>query len=316
LKSWSCCNETNKPVLDFDDFVKIPGCTTAEQHTDQKPTQSHAQTSSAKAQSSESAVPLRLAQESNGSEIYTSVQKKVDLPTAVAQAAVANVSVLQEDDHLVPVSKGTKCLRKGCEHLFVGEEESRTGNSESADCWFHPSPPLFREGSKGYLCCKRRVLEFEEFLKIPGCTKGRHLFAPKPSGEQPAETNVTCRLDHYQTPKDVYVSVFAKQSDRERSRVAIEENQITLDIFMPNGKRFQKELMLYGPVDVANSSFEFLNTKIEIKLAKLDGRSWNMLEKSDTPGGSLNLTFGVGGRIGTVGGKEMVIGADSLSPKS
>jgi hypothetical protein len=23
LKSWSCCNEVNKPVLDFDDFLKI-----------------------------------------------------------------------------------------------------------------------------------------------------------------------------------------------------------------------------------------------------------------------------------------------------
>lgn len=32
---------------------------------------------------------------------------------------------------------------------------------------------------QGYLCCKRRVLEFEEFLKIPGCKIGRHVFAPK-----------------------------------------------------------------------------------------------------------------------------------------
>lgn len=23
LKSWSCCKETNKPVLEFDEFVKI-----------------------------------------------------------------------------------------------------------------------------------------------------------------------------------------------------------------------------------------------------------------------------------------------------
>jgi hypothetical protein len=32
---------------------------------------------------------------------------------------------------------------------------------------------------QGYLCCKRRVLEFDEFLKIEGCKTGRHLFAPK-----------------------------------------------------------------------------------------------------------------------------------------
>jgi hypothetical protein len=32
---------------------------------------------------------------------------------------------------------------------------------------------------QGYLCCKRRVLEFDEFLKIEGCKKGRHVFVPK-----------------------------------------------------------------------------------------------------------------------------------------
>jgi len=41
----------------------------------------------------------------------------------------------------------------------------------------HPGAPIFHEGSKGYTCCKRRVLEFDEFLKIEGCkTKRRHLF--------------------------------------------------------------------------------------------------------------------------------------------
>lgn len=56
-----------------------------------------------------------------------------------------------------------------------------------------------------------------------------------------------------------------------------------------------------------------------------------MLEKSENPGGSLNLTFGVGGRIGTgeviasirnsahiilVGGKEMVLDAENKTPKA
>lgn len=41
----------------------------------------------------------------------------------------------------------------------------------------HPGAPIFHEGSKGYLCCKRRVLEFDQFLKLEGCkTKDRHLF--------------------------------------------------------------------------------------------------------------------------------------------
>lgn len=303
LKSWSCCNETNKPVLDFDDFVKIPGCTTLDGHTDVKP-KTHQPVA---ALDTSEAIPLKLAKQSDGSEVYGTTQKKVDLPTAVAQAQSSKPLVIEEDDLSVSIAKGTKCQRKGCDHEFVDEETSRTGKSPSADCHFHPAPPLFREGSKGYLCCKRRVLEFDEFLKIPGCTKGRHLFAPKAKQEQAAETNVTCRLDHYQTPQDVHVSIFAKQSDKEKSQVIIEENQLKLDVFMPGSKRFQKIVELYGPVDVKKSSFQFLNSKIEVKLAKLDGRSWNMLEKTINSGGSLNLTFGVGGRIGTVGGKDMVL---------
>lgn len=39
----------------------------------------------------------------------------------------------------------------------------------------HPGVPLFHEGSKGYTCCKM-VGDFDEFLKMPGCKKGKHRF--------------------------------------------------------------------------------------------------------------------------------------------
>lgn len=67
--------------------------------------------------------------------------------------------------------------------------------------------PVFHEGSKGYLCCKRRVLEFTEFLKIPGCKTGRHLFVGQ---KKDGEELVQCRVDHYQTPMQVHVSAYAK----------------------------------------------------------------------------------------------------------
>lgn len=100
--------------------------------------------------------------------------------------------------------------------------------------------------SQGYLCCKRRVLEFDEFLKIEGCKKGRHVFVPKKSDEekvcllcvippplcadllcpQNVEELVNCRIDHYQTPGAVHVSVFAKQADSSRSVVKFEQDQV------------------------------------------------------------------------------------------
>lgn len=36
-----------------------------------------------------------------------------------------------------------------------------------------------------------------------------------------------CRIDHYQTPSEVHVSVFAKQSDKERSTVKIDSNAVS-----------------------------------------------------------------------------------------
>ena len=55
----------------------------------------------------------------------------------------------------------------------------------------HPGQPVFHEGSKGWSCCKRRVLEFDEFLRIPGCKeKTRHLFVgqAKAPGEEKVES--------------------------------------------------------------------------------------------------------------------------------
>lgn len=44
--------------------------------------------------------------------------------------------------------------------------------------------------SQGYLCCKRRVLEFDEFLKIEGCKQGRHVFVPKKSEDEKVHMSV------------------------------------------------------------------------------------------------------------------------------
>lgn len=73
-----------------------------------------------------------------------------------------------------------------------------------------PPQPIFHEGSKGYLCCKRRVLDFDDFLNMPGCRYTTHLFVGQPKAETEDEEMVDCRLDHYQTPSQVIVSAFAK----------------------------------------------------------------------------------------------------------
>ena len=110
------------------------------------------------------------------------------------------------------VPPGTSCKRSGCKHRYgedgdTGEgptscvyatgqgrrslrpNVSQTYAANNSDVHvppprFHPGQPVFHEGSKGWSCCARRVLEFEEFLKIKGCKTGRHRYleAVRPGG--------------------------------------------------------------------------------------------------------------------------------------
>ncbi|KZS99397.1 CS-domain-containing protein, partial [Laetiporus sulphureus 93-53] len=151
-----------------------------------------------------------------------------------------------------------------------------------------------------------RVLEFDEFLKIQGCKTGRHVFIPK-NRDAAVEQFTDCRIDHYQTPTTVHVSVFAKQADQERSTVKIERNAIHLDLYLPASKRFRKPIELFGPVDPEASSFKYYGTKVELNLKKNDTRSWAILSKPTRDLGNIALTFGVGGRTGTIGSKEIIL---------
>lgn len=299
LKSWSCCNAVNKPVLEFDQFMQIPGCAIGS-HLEHVPKKQAPKPPP-------SAANLTLTSSAGGKESYST------RPSEAPSKAVSGTTtpkpepvVIEEDDLTVTVAPGTQCKRQGCSTRFVSDAENRHGDGPGTVCAYHPRPPIFHEGSKGYLCCKRRVLEFEEFLKIGGCAHGRHLFSPKPNLST-AEEFTDCRIDHYQTPANVNVSVFAKQVDKERSTVIFEPEKIHIDLYLPAGKRFKRSLDLFGAIDPNTSSFRVLGTKVELNLKKSDGRSWTLLEKTAHDLGGFQLTFGVGGRTGTIGGKEIIV---------
>ncbi|KAH9484143.1 Cysteine and histidine-rich domain-containing protein [Psilocybe cubensis] len=317
LKSWSCCQDINKPVLDFDEFMTIPPCTEIQGHT------SKVEAPISPAPVPRSTVNVSSETTSDGKEIYQVGGVHKDSLTSSASAkqevtaampAPPPVPVLEVDDLNQAVPVGTPCKRKGCHTIFVSDEQNRQGDGEGTICRYHPLPPYFREGSKGYLCCKRRVLEFDEFLKIEGCQTGRHCFIPvvtEPKASihsyHTTEEQVTCRIDHYQTPSQVHVSIFAKQVDKERSTVTFEDNKAMLDLFLPNNRRFTRTLDLFGGIDPRSCTSKVLGTKVELTLQKIDARSWTVLEKTDRDLGPISLTFGVGGRTGTVGGKEIIL---------
>ncbi|KAL7419563.1 hypothetical protein Q5752_005474 [Cryptotrichosporon argae] len=330
LKSWSCCQEINRPVMEFDAFMALPTCAKGT-HT--------AAVASKPAVAAPAPAPTATI---DGVEVYggaaepvmsvASVTPAAPVPVSASASATATPSapsmsasaaaspappVIEEDDLSVPVPSGARCRRSACGAEWEGEAVSR-GQGERAMCRFHPQAAIFHEGSKGYLCCKRRVLEFDEFLKLPGCTEGTHLFVGAKRDETKVEA-VDARIDHYQTPTQVIVSVFAKNADRTTSSITFTEHTVSLSLALPASRRFTRVLNLYGPIDPAASTFRILGTKVELTLAKPAAASWPLLELpkegSELPPGYA-ITFGVSGRTGTVGGKEIVLAAEERAKRA
>lgn len=50
-----------------------------------------------------------------------------------------------------------------------------------------------------------------------------------------------------------------------------------------------------------------MKLQVELCLQKSDTRVWTVLEKTDRDLGNISLTFGVGGKTGTVGAKSLIL---------
>jgi hypothetical protein len=168
---WKCC----KPrVLTFEEFLSIPPCTTGKHSTvDDTP---------APEPSTAEAAPAPAEQKK-------SERPPISASPTIATAAPPEKVVIEEpesDDPDAEIPANATCRRKGCGKTYTG-----SAARDEEKCVHHPGQPVFHEGSKGWSCCKRRVLEFDEFLKIPGCTeKTKHLFVgkAKPPGEEKVDS--------------------------------------------------------------------------------------------------------------------------------
>ena len=302
LKGWSCCA---KRVIDFDEFLQIPGCT-AGSHSDKKlaePSRKQTETTAIK--------PVRVDEE--GKEVFgVAVKKQVDVKHE-PQPIVKEEDL--DDPQDAVVADGAVCKRKSCGVKFVD-------TTRSGQCVFHPGVPVFHEGSKGWTCCSRRVLEFDEFLKLKGCRTGKHRFleaskvtvaVDAPSSIQKA---VECKRDWYQTPDKVVVSIFAKKVDKTKTTVVFESDSLHVDIVFMDGSISMFHTQLFQPIVPSESVFEILSTKLEIVLRKANGLSWVSIEPKENV--TSWTTFGTSGSVGTIGGKEAVVAKDAplhLLPK-
>jgi hypothetical protein len=276
-KGWKCC----KPrVLTFDEFLSIPPCTAGIHSTTDIPP-----TLEKKAPDASVAV---LASKPTSTPRPEASRGPVSQPPPSGTTPPPALES-ESDDPSLEIPNGRICRRKACGSQYTGQ------NREDEKCVFHSGFPIFHEGSKGYTCCKRRVLEFDEFMKIEGCkTKSGHLFigsgkmkAGNGTGEELLET---VRHDFYQTPTTVIASFFLKKIRKEAASVAFRSPQeLSLDLPTSDNppKRYRTVVPLFGVIDIANSSFKIMGTKLEVTFVKADGSSWPVLRSDEQRTGEI-----------------------------
>ncbi|KAI3332152.1 Pyruvate/Phosphoenolpyruvate kinase-like domain-containing protein [Xylariaceae sp. AK1471] len=295
-KGWKCC----KPrVLTFDEFLEIPPCTEGKHSTTDLPPE---------IEKKEQAAPTTqsLSEKlTEAVEAAATTPARAPLAPQPAPTAPPPPPESEDDEPSLEIPDGKVCRRKGCSATY------KKGQLRSDDekCVHHPGAPIFHEGSKGYTCCKRRVLEFDQFMKMEGCkTSPRHLFIG--SGQDKNKKNKqqsttdgeemleTVRHDFYQTPTTVIASFFLKKIDSARATVKF--NPSTLDLDLPTNepapKRYKTSVPLFGEIDTQKSTFKILGTKLEVSLYKADGASWPVLRSDQQRTGEI-LQVGRAGRV-------------------
>jgi CHORD len=176
---WKCC----KPrVLTFDEFLEIPPCTTGKHSTvDDTP---KPDPPPAPSEDNLPAPPPTKPISSTAINGILSAQPAAAAPPPTRSPAPPPES--ESDDPSLEILPNASCRRRGCNAAY-----DPSVDRSDEECVYHPGQALFHEGSKGWTCCKRRVLEFEEFMKIEGCKKKkRHLFIGKGKveGEEELDT--------------------------------------------------------------------------------------------------------------------------------
>ncbi|KAI9727518.1 MAG: hypothetical protein M1828_006460 [Chrysothrix sp. TS-e1954] len=298
-KGWKCC----KPrYLTFDEFLSIPPCTTGLHSTvDDNPLPESKPPPP-------SAAPVPTVK-----PISTTTTTNVSTPSAAATTAQSTSASAppqaapppesDSDDPNTPTPPGATCKRRGCDVTSPA--------TSSSECTYHPGVALFHEGTKGWTCCKRRVLEFDEFMRIRGCkTRASHCFVGKRKsarrksgagdgdGDGGFEKVETVRHDFYQTGSLVHATYFLKKIDKAASSVEFPEDgrSVLLDLKTGDARRYKATVPLFGRVAPGECAFRVAGTKLDLTLKKAEaGQGWPVLRSDERLTGEIIQT-GVAGR--------------------
>jgi hypothetical protein len=213
------------------------------------------------------------------SGMQAALMRRMALTAALAGARPKSVDELRKLCSSAPLG----CAAPGCDVVLAGDESAADLASLLAGdaCVHHTGTPIFHDASKGWSCCSRKVLEFDEFLAIEGCAQGQHVFVD-PTEHARIESTLPGsdmpRTDWYQSASKIVVSLFAKKLDKERTVVTIEPRYLKADLVYQDGRETSVTYCLLAPVVPDTSTHKVMSTKLEVSLTKADALPWPRFE--------------------------------------
>jgi hypothetical protein len=141
----TCCNKGN---MDWDEFMKIPGCSISN-HSDEKP----------------------VRQPKPSVSIDTPQVQSNPVPLLIQHAECPIPKEPDQKKPLVPLrtaSGNFKCAHAGCSKEYNPDENTMDS------CEYHEGTAGFRDTKKFWSCCGASSYDWDEFMKIPKCKRGKH----------------------------------------------------------------------------------------------------------------------------------------------
>ncbi|KAF7992793.1 hypothetical protein HCN44_005137 [Aphidius gifuensis] len=104
------------------------------------------------------------------------------------------------------------CYNKGCGQQF------NPNDNKNDSCAHHPGAPIFHDAYKSWSCCKKRCIDFTEFLNIKGCTKSFHSNEKPPEPEKPiVDKTKVDEVIEYRAPTSNFVGLKRPSFDTEQT---------------------------------------------------------------------------------------------------
>lgn len=159
-KGWTCCNKT---VYDWDEFQAMQGCCVGP-HSDVQDEDSQGFFKSSTVANAQKAIEKE--------EVKAKIMSIADYNKQEEKKLEENQKKEASRELFVTPSGNYKCTNKACNKEFPKDDLDKEGI-----CLHHPGEPVFHDLKKSWSCCKVETWDWDEFMKIPLCAKGKH--APK-----------------------------------------------------------------------------------------------------------------------------------------